>query len=210
MATESTASGASMMTPLARLVLIRTTPRTELVSAMAWLTVPALIGPLTGPLIGGFLTTYLSWHWIFWINVPIGLIGFLLVAWKIPAIPATNPGKPDILGLALVGLALALGMFGLETVGRHVVAEPWPGVALAAGFVVRAVGGGDLDDIGDALLAEHMGQHPRRRHLHQAGPALVGIVLAALDPGLGHVAGDGVIVEGGGVHGRLFSGRRSS
>jgi MFS family permease len=64
------------------------------------------------------------------------VIGFLLVAWKIPAIPPTNPGKPDVLGLALVGLALALGMFGLETVGRHVVADPWPGVALMTGVVI--------------------------------------------------------------------------
>src|SRR3569833_1432674 len=64
--------GGSMMTPVARLVLLRATPRNRRVSAMAWLTVPALVGPLTGPPIGGFLTTYLSRHWIFWINVPIG------------------------------------------------------------------------------------------------------------------------------------------
>src|SRR5690606_34609091 len=61
--------GASMMTPIARLVLLRATPRNELVPAMAWLTIPGLIGPLTGPPVGGFLATYLSWHWIFWINV---------------------------------------------------------------------------------------------------------------------------------------------
>ena len=69
--------GGSMMTPVARLVLVRSTPRNELVSAMAWLTIPALIGPITGPPLGGFLTTYLSWHWIFWINIPIGLIGLV-------------------------------------------------------------------------------------------------------------------------------------
>ena len=71
--------GGSMMTPVARLVLVRATPRNELVSAMAWLTIPALIGPITGPPLGGFLTTYLTWHWIFWINVPIGIIGLILV-----------------------------------------------------------------------------------------------------------------------------------
>ena len=76
--------GASMMTPIARLVLVRATPRHELVAAMAWLTLPALIGPLTGPPIGGFLTTYLSWHWIFWINVPIGIAGIILVTIFLP------------------------------------------------------------------------------------------------------------------------------
>ena len=68
-----------MMTPVARLVLVRSTPRNELVAAMAWLTVPALIGPISGPPLGGFLTTYYSWHWIFWINIPIGLIGLVLI-----------------------------------------------------------------------------------------------------------------------------------
>ena len=64
-----------MMTPVGRLLLVRGTPRQELVSAMAWLTIPALIGPIMGPPLGGFLTTYLGWHWVFWINVPIGLLG---------------------------------------------------------------------------------------------------------------------------------------
>ncbi len=68
-----------MMTPVGRLLLVRSTPRNELVGAMAWLTVPALVAPVTGPLIGGFLTTYLSWHWIFWINIPIGIAGIILV-----------------------------------------------------------------------------------------------------------------------------------
>ena len=71
--------GGSMMTPVGRLLLVRATPRDELVSAMAWLTIPALIGPIVGPPLGGFLTTYLSWHWVFWINVPIGLPGLALV-----------------------------------------------------------------------------------------------------------------------------------
>src|SRR5690606_13957828 len=64
--------GGSMMTPLARLILFRSVARSDLVNAMAWLTVPALVAPTIGPPIGGFLTTYLSWHWIFLINLPIG------------------------------------------------------------------------------------------------------------------------------------------
>jgi MFS family permease len=85
--------GASMMTPIARLLLVRSTPRNELVAAMAWLTIPALMGPLTGPPIGGFLTTYLSWHWIFWINVPIGIAGIVAISIFLPKIepPSTSP-----------------------------------------------------------------------------------------------------------------------
>ena len=65
--------GGAMMTPVGRMVLVRTIPKRELVNAMAWVTVPALIGPIIGPPVGGFITTYASWHWIFLINVPIGI-----------------------------------------------------------------------------------------------------------------------------------------
>ena len=76
--------GGAMMTPVARLVLVRATPKRELVSALAWLTIPALIGPMVGPPVGGFITTFFSWHWIFLINVPIGIVGILLAG----ALPA--------------------------------------------------------------------------------------------------------------------------
>src|SRR3546814_17044573 len=65
--------GGAMMVPVGRLIMLRAVPKAELVRAMTWLTVPALIGPVMGPPVGGFLTTYLSWRWIFWINLPIGL-----------------------------------------------------------------------------------------------------------------------------------------
>ena len=67
-----------MMVPVGRLVLLRSVPKSDLVNAMAYLTVPALIGPVAGPPLGGFITTYFHWRWIFWINVPIGVIGVLL------------------------------------------------------------------------------------------------------------------------------------
>ena len=70
--------GGAMMTPVGRLVLVRSIDKTKLVDAMAWVTMPALIGPIIGPPVGGFITTYASWHWIFIINVPIGLIGIVL------------------------------------------------------------------------------------------------------------------------------------
>src|SRR6516225_5689625 len=57
--------GGAMMTPVARLILVRSVDRRELINAMVWVTLPALIGPLIGPALGGFITTYISWHWIF-------------------------------------------------------------------------------------------------------------------------------------------------
>ena len=128
--------GGAMMFPVGRLLLLRGVPKEELLSAMAWLTMPALLGPVSGPPLGGILTDLFGWRAVFWINVPIGVVGFLLVAWKIPTIPPSHPGKPDIRGLMLVGCALALGMFGLETIGRHVVAQPWPELALIAGVSI--------------------------------------------------------------------------
>src|SRR6187455_3339891 len=82
--------GGAMMTPVGRLVLVRTIDKRELVNAMAWVTVPALIGPVIGPPVGGFITTYASWHWIFLINLPIGLIGIVLVTLYIDPVPAEH------------------------------------------------------------------------------------------------------------------------
>ncbi len=134
--------GGAMMVPVGRLLLLREIPKKDMLSAMAWLTMPALLGPVTGPPVGGILTDLFSWRAVFWINVPIGLIGFALVAWKIPPVAPTKPGPPDLVGLGLTGAALALVMFGIETVGRHVVPEvvSWAGLALglvAGGFAIR-------------------------------------------------------------------------
>lgn len=126
--------GASMMTPLARLVLVRTTPRTELVSAMAWLTIPGLIGPLTGPPIGGFLTTYLSWHWIFWINIPIGILGIIATSVFLPEIEARTPRPIDFPGFIMLGVAFAGIIFGLSVISL-------PAIPLVAGYVAVGVGG---------------------------------------------------------------------
>ena len=67
--------GGAMMVPVGRLVLLRSVEKSDLVNAMAWLTIPALLGPVAGPPLGGFITTYFHWRWIFWINVPIGILG---------------------------------------------------------------------------------------------------------------------------------------
>ena len=71
--------GGAMMTPVGRLIVLRTVPRTDIINAIAWLTVPALVGPVLGPPLGGFLTTYFNWRWIFWINIPLGVAALALL-----------------------------------------------------------------------------------------------------------------------------------
>ncbi|MGF0537186.1 MFS transporter [Agrobacterium sp. ES01] len=108
--------GGAMMTPVGRLVLLRTTQRSELVSAMALLTIPALVGPLTGPPIGGFITTYFSWHWIFLINVPIGFAGIWLASLYLPDVPSRATPPIDLLGFFYVSVAASGIVFGLSVV----------------------------------------------------------------------------------------------
>lgn len=97
--------GGAMMTPLARLVLVRATPRRELVTAMAWLTIPGLIGPLVGPPVGGFITTFFTWHWIFLINVPIGVVGIFLAGRFLPDVELTPSPPLDVAGFLLSAIA---------------------------------------------------------------------------------------------------------
>ncbi len=125
--------GGAMMTPVARLVLVRGTPRSKLVEAMAWLTIPALAGPLIGPPLGGFITTFASWEWIFLINLPIGIAG-LLATWRyLPQMPALAPAPLDWTGFALAGGAAAGIVFGMSVVSL-------PALPLQYGFAAIATG----------------------------------------------------------------------
>ena len=109
-------AGGAMMTPVGRLVLLRTTKRSELVAAMAYLTIPALIGPMAGPPLGGFITTYFSWHWIFLINVPIGILGIWLATVVLPEIDTPRPPPMDIYGFLLVAISTSGVVFGLSVI----------------------------------------------------------------------------------------------
>src|SRR6187402_3536709 len=104
--------GGAMMTPIGRLILLRTIDRRALLGAMAWVTMPALIGPMVGPPVGGFITQYASWHWIFLINVPIGIVGMVLVTRYIEDIRAETRERFDFIGMALAGLGLGGVAFG--------------------------------------------------------------------------------------------------
>jgi len=110
-----------MMVPVGRLVLLRSVPKSEMVNALAYLTVPALIGPVVGPPLGGFITTYFHWRWIFWINAPIGVIGVLLSLRFIENIRERDVARFDFKGFLLSGLGLLSLIFGLTIVGRGLV-----------------------------------------------------------------------------------------
>ncbi|MEO9788732.1 MAG: MFS transporter, partial [Aurantimonas coralicida] len=78
--------GGAMMTPVGRLLLVRAVPKSDLVGAMAWFTIPALMGPLIGPPVGGAIATYADWRWIFLINLPIGVVGIWLAGRFLPKV----------------------------------------------------------------------------------------------------------------------------
>jgi EmrB/QacA subfamily drug resistance transporter len=136
--------GGAMMTPVGRLILVRSIDKQLLVNAMSLVTIPALIGPICGPPLGGFITTFASWHWIFLINVPIGLVGIALVSRFIPNVYAEQQDPFDVLGFILSGLAIAGLAFGLSALGleflptKIVVALIAAGAVSAVAYVIHA------------------------------------------------------------------------
>jgi EmrB/QacA subfamily drug resistance transporter len=116
-------AGGAMMTPVGRLVLLRSIDKSALVNAMAWVTVPALVGPVIGPPLGGFITTYFSWHWIFLINIPIGLLGIFMALRYIDPIRSEDPERFDLYGVVLAGIGLGGIAFGLSVAGLNLL--PW-------------------------------------------------------------------------------------
>jgi EmrB/QacA subfamily drug resistance transporter len=112
--------GGAMMVPVGRLVLLRSVPKSEIVNSLAYLTVPALIGPVVGPPLGGFITTYFHWRWIFWINVPIGFVGVALTLRYIANVSERDVTPFDAKGFLLSGPGLMSLVFGLTLIGRGV------------------------------------------------------------------------------------------
>ena len=130
--------GGSMMMPVGRLVILRSVPKNELVGALAWVTVPALIGPVIGPPLGGFITTYFEWRWIFWLNVPVGILGLFLATLYLPDIRGEQRSSFDGLGFMLSALGLALFMTGSTTLGLHLIPGAYVAAMLVAGAALLA------------------------------------------------------------------------
>src|SRR5277367_5603207 len=110
--------GGAMMVPVGRLTLVRSFAKSELVRAMSFVAIPALVGPMLGPIAGGLIVGYLHWRFIFFVNIPIGLVGLLMVYWHLPDYrEKTHP--LDIVGLILFGSGIALLSYVLEIFGEH-------------------------------------------------------------------------------------------
>jgi EmrB/QacA subfamily drug resistance transporter len=130
--------GGAMMVPVGRLVLLRSTAKSDLVSAMAYLTMPALIGPVAGPPLGGFITTYFHWRWIFWINVPIGILGVLLSLRFIQNLREEAVPRFDFKGFVLSGVGLLSLISGLSMIGRGIAPYWLVGAMIAIGAISLA------------------------------------------------------------------------
>ncbi len=111
--------GGAMMVPVGRLTLVRALPKSDLVRAMSFVAIPALIGPMLGPIAGGLIVAYLHWRFIFFINIPIGIIGLAMVYLHLPDYREARPDPLDLEGMILFGSGIALLSYVLEIFGEH-------------------------------------------------------------------------------------------
>ena len=130
--------GGAMMVPVGRLVLLRAVPKNELVVALNYLTIPALVGPIMGPPLGGFITQYFHWRWIFFINIPIGILGIYLVLRHIPNVKDVEQPRLDFTGFVLAGIGLSVLMLGLSALGGHTMPAQATAACIATGALALA------------------------------------------------------------------------
>ncbi len=124
--------GGAMMVPVGRIAVMRSTAQKDLLTAIAWITWPALVAPIIGPPVGGFITTYADWRWIFLLNVPLGIAGFILALKLIPAVRAEHQARFDLSGFVLSAVACSSLLYGMEMIGgRHI---QWGAAAILLGI----------------------------------------------------------------------------
>lgn len=131
--------GGAMMVPVGRLILLKSVPKNELVQAMSYLTIPALLGPVFGPPLGGFISTYFHWRWIFFINIPIGILGIYLATRHVPEITEPDLAPLDFVGFVLSGFGLSALTLGLATAGQYLLSKEMSTLCVIAGGMSLAL-----------------------------------------------------------------------
>src|SRR6202161_4020073 len=128
--------GGAMMVPVGRLTLVRTFAKSDLLRMMSFVSMPALVSPMLGPIAGGLIVGYLHWRVIFFLNIPIGLAGLILVYLHLPDYRAANSHPLDLVGLILFGSGIALLSYVLEIFGEHALSAGEMIGLLAVSFVL--------------------------------------------------------------------------
>ncbi|HSI58770.1 MAG TPA: MFS transporter, partial [Ideonella sp.] len=142
----------AMMTPVGRLAIVRTFPKGELLAAMNFVIIPALIGPLLGPTVGGLIVHWLSWREIFFVNLPVGLAALWLIHRHMPDYRGDSPRPLDVIGLALFGSGAALLSWLLEIFGEHRLDATAAGVLFVLGVGLLAAYGWHAREAAHPLL----------------------------------------------------------
>lgn len=172
-------AGGAMMTPVGRIIVVGSQPREQLVRAMIWLTTPAMLGPILGPPLSGFILSVADWPWIFYINVPVGVLGMLAVLRFVPRIRQPDPGRFDSLGFALAATAISAAMIGAESMGVAIL-PLWVEIgawilAVAAGWAYIRYARGREKPVLDLRLLE-----VRNYRANQTGGSLIRMTLGAM------------------------------
>ena len=145
-------AGGAMMTPIGRLILARSFPRDELVRAMSYMIIPGLLGPMVGPVVGGWITTYFDWPWIFFINVPLGILGIILGLRYLNPEPAEGTAKFDLVGFVLIAVSLVLLQGGFEFIAADSGVELRAALALGLGALGLVLYGSHIRRRDDPIL----------------------------------------------------------
>ena len=130
--------GGAMLLPVGRLTILRAYPRAELLQVLSFVTIPGLLGPMVGPPLGGWLVEYASWHWVFLINLPVGLVGVLAALRWMPNLMGSGSVRFDLWGFALFSIGLAAVTLGLQGLGEHSLSAPLSILMAIAGLASMA------------------------------------------------------------------------
>jgi EmrB/QacA subfamily drug resistance transporter len=157
-------AGAALMVPVGRIIILRAVPKSQLLDAMAWLTIPALIGPAIGPPIGGYITTVYDWRWIFWMNLPFGIFALGLALWKLPNTKPDVPPPLDFKGFVLSSVGLSLAVLGMTLAGRGVFSSSLVAAMMAVGVMLLMAYWFHAQHVSHPILDFRLLRYPTFRH----------------------------------------------